>query len=279
MTPSRRSAAWAPTADPESGPGSDPEPESRRERALAACASVGHALTRSLRGVADLAAPVRCAACRAPSPELLCALCLSGCSRPAGPCCLHCGEPWRASDADGCGRCRRFGRRFAFDRAAAVWSYDGPVRRVVHAFKFEGRADVLLPLGRLMADHPVVGAWARAARRARLVPVPAGAASRRRRGYDQAVLLARGVAQALGRRLETGALRRRRQPALSQARTAAADRLRRMGASFAARPHRVWGRHVLLVDDVLSTGATADAASRALRCAGARSVQVLTLAT
>jgi ComF family protein len=150
---------------------------------------------------------------------------------------------------------------------------------MVHAFKFEGRADVLLPLGRLMAGHPVVGAWARAARRARLVPVPAGAASRRRRGYDQAVLLARGMSLALGRRLETGALRRRREPDRSQARSAVADRRRRLGASFAARPHRIWGRHVLLVDDVLSTGATADAASRALRCAGARSVGVLTLAT
>jgi ComF family protein len=150
---------------------------------------------------------------------------------------------------------------------------------MVHAFKFEGRADVLLPLGRLMSGHPVLGAWARAARRARVVPVPAGAASRRRRGYDQALILARGLAQASGRRLEARALRRRREPERSQARTAAADRRRRLGASFAARPHRVWGRHVLLVDDVLSTGATADAASRALRCAGARSVQVLTLAT
>ena len=111
-----------------------------------------------------------------------------------------------------------------------------------------------------------------------VVPVPARRKSRRRRGYDQAVDLATGVASVLRAPLEREALRRRRQPALSQAETRGDFRRRQLRGSFSARPGRVLGRTVLLVDDVMSTGATVDAAARALGLAGAQAVFVLVLA-
>lgn len=196
---------------------------------------------------------------------------------PPGPVCLRCGMPWRP--AQGCGRCARFGRPFAFARAAALWTYDGPVRDLVHAFKYGGRRDVLVPLGRRMAHSARLGSLARDAPDALVVHVPARAAARRERGYDQAEGLAQGLARALGRPHEAAALRRRRQPSLAQAGRSVAARRRLVRATFAARRSLVDGRAVLLVDDVLSTGATADAAARALRLAGARDVTVLALAT
>ena len=111
-----------------------------------------------------------------------------------------------------------------------------------------------------------------------VVPVPLRRASRRRRGYNQAAGLARGLAARLRLTADPAALRRRREGEAQAGRTRR-QRRRQARAALAACPWRVHGRHVLLVDDVISTGATADAAARALRLAGATHVDVLTLAT
>ena len=112
-----------------------------------------------------------------------------------------------------------------------------------------------------------------------VVPVPARRASKRLRGYDQALGLAKGVAAVLGAPMDHGALSRRREPARPQAGTPGDSRRSQLRASFRARRARVLGRRVLLIDDVMSTGATVDAAARALSVAGARTVRVLVLAS
>ncbi|MDG2149156.1 MAG: phosphoribosyltransferase family protein [Planctomycetota bacterium] len=148
----------------------------------------------------------------------------------------------------------------------------------MHAFKYHARRDVLRPLGVRMARSARAASVVAQGQRLLVVPVPARRKSRRRRGYDQAVDLATGVASVLRAPLEREALRRRRQPALSQAETRGDFRRRQLRGSFSARPGRVLGRTVLLVDDVMSTGATVDAAARALGLAGAQAVFVLVLA-
>jgi predicted amidophosphoribosyltransferase len=153
------------------------------------------------------------------------------------------------------------------------------VRSLVHAFKYGGRRDVLLPLGRRRAESARLGSLARAERDALVVHVPGRAGAVRRRGYDQAEDLARGFARALGRPHAERALRRRRQPEDAQAGRSVRRRRRMVRASFRADAGLLAGRPVLLVDDVLSTGATADAAARALRLAGVPRVTVFTLAT
>lgn len=230
-------------------------------------------------GLLELASRGRCGACRREARAPLCAACLARCSRPSGPCCRRCGEGFRASDGATCGRCERFGRPFAFDRAIAMWSYQGPVRDLVHAFKFRGRAELLVPLGRWMAQDPAIGSYGRHSPGALVVPVPASVASRRRRGFDQTVLLAQGLALGLRRPWNARALVRRREPDQPQARSLPKERRAGPRAGFLARPALVAGRPVLLVDDVLSTGATGDAAARALRVAGAPGVTFLSLAT
>ncbi|MHC4844813.1 MAG: ComF family protein [Planctomycetota bacterium] len=234
-------------------------------------------LSASLRA---LMLPGRCGACDRPTDGPLCRACLGACAPPAGPCCASCGAAWTRARRDGeaCGRCRRFGRPWSFEVAAAMWRYRGPARQIVHAFKYGGRQDALAPLGALLAGTPRASPLVHAGRRALVVPVPARKASRKRRGYDQAVGLALAFAQRARLPCDPRALRRRREEGPQAGRSRRARR-RQAAAAFRAVPYRVHGRRVVLLDDVLSTGATADAASRALLCAGALEVSVLTLAT
>jgi ComF family protein len=159
-----------------------------------------------------------------------------------------------------------------------MWRYRGPARQVVHAFKYRGRQDLLAPLGAMLAGVPRAAPLVQGRASTLVVPVPARRTSRRRRGYDQAVGLALAFARHARLPCDPRALRRRRDDG-PQAGRSRRTRRRQAAAAFRAVPFRVHGRPVLLLDDVLSTGATADAASRALLCAGAREVNVLTLAT
>lgn len=233
---------------------------------------VGSVCSEAARGLLELLLPGSCAACRREGPGPLCADCARRCRRPPGPACPACGARWSAGR---CGRCRRFGRPWAFDGACALWVYAGTVRRLVQAFKYEGRRDVLRPLGRQLAADPRCAAAGGACL---VVPVPARARSRRRRGYDQARELAQAYAEALGLPCEPRGLRRRRQGG-PQAGRSIRRRRRQAAGAYRARRSCVAGEHVVLVDDVLSTGATADACARALRLGGALSVRVVALAT
>jgi predicted amidophosphoribosyltransferase len=159
-----------------------------------------------------------------------------------------------------------------------MWRYRGAARQIVHAFKYRGRQDALAPLGAMLAGAPRAAPFVHDRKRALVVPVCARRASRKRRGYDQAVGLALSFAQHARLPCDPRALRRRREDGPQAGRSRVARRLQ-AAAAFRAVPYRVDGRRVLLIDDVLSTGATADAASRALLCAGACEVSVLTLAT
>jgi ComF family protein len=234
----------------------------------------------AVRALADLLLPGACAACGWQGETPLCRACVARCTRPAGPCCLCCGAPWtrRRGASGSCGRCLRFGRRFAFLTAIGLWRYRGTVRHLVHAFKYGRREDLLLPLGALIAESPRCASVTLGLPSPLVVPVPARRASRRERGYNQAEGLAEGLARRSRLPLDSRALLRRREEQ-AQAGRSRALRRRQAAAAFRARPSRVHGRHIVLVDDVLSTGATADAASRALLCAGARSVRVAVLAT
>lgn len=154
------------------------------------------------------------------------------------------------------------------DAAVAAWSYEGAPRSLVLALKLRGARS---------AAEPLIGAMASACRRggiagASVTWVPARRSDVRRRGFDHAEVLARGVAAALG--LPATAMLVRRGVQVDQAgldRHARAANL--TGAFEAARPLE---GPVLLVDDLVTTGATATAGARALRSAGASRVDLAT---
>lgn len=154
--------------------------------------------------------------------------------------------------------------------------YEGALQEHVHRFKYAGGRAVAEALGAVMgllaAGDPEFAAAQS------VVPVPLHRHRLQLRGYNQAELLARGVAWALELPLLSDALVRIQAGAV-QSRLPQAQRHRNLRGVFrAARPSEVAGRHILLVDDVLTTGATADEAARVLLRAGAADVQVLCLA-
>lgn len=162
-------------------------------------------------------------------------------------------------------------RNPAFDRAAAAFPYQGDLRRLVHAFKFEGHPSLRRPFSRALARRcEEARGWGCEA----LVPMPLGRASWRERGHDAAGSVAAGLSAAWGLPILAALAwtrERARQSELDQA-----GRLANAAGAFVARP--VEGRRLLLVDDLLSSGATAHDAARALKEAGAVFVGVAALA-
>ncbi len=150
----------------------------------------------------------------------------------------------------------------------------GSVRRAVHRLKYHRDLALAETLaGELLALVQSEG-WAVEA----VVPVPLGPMRRRERGYNQAALLAFPLALGLGVPYRGGALARTRETA-SQVGLGAAARRRNVAGAFAVvQPQAVEGKILLLVDDVMTTGATLDAAASALKNAGARRVFAVTVA-
>jgi ComF family protein len=145
-----------------------------------------------------------------------------------------------------------------------------PLARAVRALKFHGHRAVGRCLGAALADLGPIPPDAL------LVPVPLHPTRLRERGYNQAYLLAQGLSRRCGRPLETRALVRHR-PTPAQATLDAAARRANLTGAFRAS-NAIAGASVVLVDDVFTTGATADACARALRAAHASRVIVLTVA-
>lgn len=189
------------------------------------------------------------------------------------PLCDLCGDPlpsWRVVSVPltRCPRCRRVRR--PVDRSRAIGLYEGALRSIVHALKYEGRRSLAKPLGAMMRTRCAdVLADADLA-----VPVPLHPSRRRERGFNQAEDLARHVGLPVA-----AALRRvRRTP--PQADLPAGRRHGNVRDAFATGKdfQLVLGRVVVLIDDVSTTGATLDACALVLKESGAREVRALTAA-
>lgn len=165
---------------------------------------------------------------------------------------------------------------------AAAGEYGGPLREAVHLLKYSRRDDLARPLAALMGDLMIRlecerdGAWKRPRV---LIPVPLHPSRERQRGYNQARLLAERLSRRFGVPLAPRrALRRRRRTGSQTGRGAERRREKICGAFRAGWRKGLAGKPVLLVDDVITTGATLEACAKALRVAGAGPVTGLVLA-
>jgi ComF family protein len=150
------------------------------------------------------------------------------------------------------------------------------VRLCLHALKFGGRRRLASVLGREAARSWVI--WGELRGAAAVVPVPLSRGRKRERGFNQAEIIARAVAREARVPLRARILRKTKERPPQAGLSASARRTNVASAYRARLPRSLRGKTVLLVDDVLTTGATAEAAARALLAAGAGAVDVLTLA-
>ncbi len=237
---------------------------------------MGSALGRGWRLLADAVLPPRCLLCgeSVAEPAALCARCWSGIDLFAPPWCALCGLPFPYPIAGKavCGECAATPP--AFDRARAVFAYNEKSRPLILAFKHADATHLAGALGRWMgrAGEEVLE------KADLLLPVPLHWTRLFARRYNQSALLAYAIRASGGPPVAPDWLLRRRRTR-SQGRFGRSARAANVRGAFYLRPGKsVKGMRVVLVDDVMTTGATLEECARVLRRAGAEFVGALTLA-
>lgn len=231
--------------------------------------------------LADLLLPPICLGCDGAidprdTTRMVCRRCLSQLRRVPSPTCDRCGAPRRVTGRsnDACPECVEWPALLVHARSACLLL--APADRIIHQLKYRGWPGLARPMGERMA---AVRLPALARNAGICVPVPTTARRRRERGYNQAALLCEAFARASGRRVVHALFRQSGQgtqtslqPVARRANVAGA-----FGLCERTKP-ALRGRDVLLVDDVLTTGATAVACARVLETAGVRNVNLVTWA-
>ncbi len=239
-------------------------------------------LANLITGLKDIIYPRTCLICKQDLAktcvdEFVCVKCWASIKKNTPPFCRRCGRNLdRESLAKTyCSACLKAPKHF--DRAFAPCIYEGPIKNLIHEFKYRKIDYLAKTLSGLMVDFireydvPVSSMDI-------IIPVPLHPARLREREFNQAELLARNIASVFTKIISADNLVRLRHTR-TQAELEGSDRLTNVKDSFSVKwPDRIKGKSILLIDDVLTTGATSSEASRALKNAGANSVFVLTLA-
>lgn len=243
-----------------------------------AASVLGGALVAGVRGFVDAVVPAVCLGCQAPlaGTDGLCGGCWRSIRFIRPPLCDRLGLPMPYGAADTMISAAAAADPPVYNRARAVASYEGAMRELIHAFKYADRHDARRLFGRWLAHAgeallPGIDL---------VVPVPLTRARLLRRQYNQAAMLAQEVARRTGVKFEPGVLERTR-ATRAQVGLSHAERRRNVRGAFGVA--RQWagsvaGLSILLIDDVITTGATVEACARALKAASAMRVDVLALA-
>ncbi len=235
-----------------------------------------------LKQLLNLVLPPRCSLCFADLPlekELsLCSACEERMMEVPEPCCPTCGRPFPSDELHSidpnfrCGDCRI--RPPELDGARALLYFDGPVRDAIHLFKYAGYWRMGRALVRRLRSQVQRLSWEFDS----ILPIPLDFLRLRMRGFNQAVVLAREISKLEGVPLHLDLIVRTKR-VRPQVGLKGKERLRNIRGSFSvAKRESVEGKKILLVDDVLTTGATANECARVLKKQGAGSVRLLALA-
>lgn len=189
----------------------------------------------------------------------------------SGSICMRCGKPIESTEQEYCFDCTE--GNFAFHRNRSVFEYDGAIRKAMHDFKYAHRRENGIFFAEEMVTH--LGEWMTRLKVDAVIPVPLHKRRKRRRGYNQAAVLAQGIAQYLGVPMDEGILLRL-QATKPQKELGRAERKINLKNAFKIAENEVQYERVLLIDDIYTTGATLDAAARVLKQVGVRDVYCVT---
>ena len=228
--------------------------------------------------------PSRCPVCGersdAFSTSPICRRCWSGIKQHEGPSCRICLEPFASEHATLCGRCLK--ERPLFTRALNCGLYTGALKEAIHLLKFSSIKRLAKPLGMLLSGLCLNGGLTGCPpcpEISSIVPVPLSLQGLRQRGFNQTVLIGRVVSKALGIPLLARLLYKKKDTP-PQVGLFARERARNLRGAFGiiSTGGKLKGERVLLLDDVMTTGATARECSKTLLKAGAEEVFVATIA-
>lgn len=240
-------------------------------------------LRRIINSLADIIYPKACVVCKnnlknkASVDNLVCAGCWSKIKNNLPPFCHFCGRhlPPCNLTKNICPACLK--KQLHFNRAFSPFMYEGVIKELIHAFKYKNKDYLGQTLSRPMVGFikeynlPIKDIDF-------ILPIPLSKTRLREREFNQAEILAKGIAQEFKKELLAETLLRHRHTK-TQTELEEKERLLNVKGSFSvARPQEIKGRNLLLVDDVLTTAATCSEAAYALKGAGANIVFVLTLA-
>jgi ComF family protein len=235
-------------------------------------------LRGSMKAVLNTAYPPQCVACRAitAEPATLCARCWREMPFIARPYCERLGTPFAVDIGGALLSPAAIADPPVFNRARSVARFDGAARELVHKLKYGDRQELALAMGSMMATAAADSLGEATV----IVPVPLHWTRLWQRRFNQAAALAAVIGAKTGLPVEPQWLRRRKRTA-SQVGKTRAERQANLQGAFVVPDNMkmpLRGEHVLLVDDVMTTNATANAASRVLMRGGAASVDVVTFA-
>lgn len=223
--------------------------------------------------------PQHCVACgtyvASPLRFPLCESCQGKIVYLRGAVCFRCGRAVPHAGVLLCHVCRRFS--YHFDCARAVGAYTSPLREALHAFKYRGVVSLTEFFGALLVGYCEEFPFLRSVDF--VLPVPLHPSREKERGFNQSLLLAWQVGRAFHLPVLTGGVSRVR-PTLPQVGLKAKDRRKNVRGAFRVNvPELLQGKRILVVDDVLTSRATAESLARVLKEAGCRSVFVLAVAS
>lgn len=220
--------------------------------------------------IAGLLFPRRCPVCHdavEESGELACKICRTRLPYVREPFCLKCGKPLLSEEREYCGDCRR--KKHMFRQGRAPFVYDKLMRESIARFKYGGRREYASfyaeEILRKCAREAVL--WKAEV----LVPIPLHPSRRKKRGYNQAALLARELSRRCEIPVDEKLLLRTRKTR-AQKELNDQERLMNLKNAFSVRKGNVPYKNIILIDDIYTTGSTIDEAARILRENGAQTV-------
>ncbi len=208
----------------------------------------------------------------APKGADVCAACREKLPYIKEPCCKKCGKEIRREEEEYCYDCRK--QAHIYTEGRALFSYNEIMQDSVGAFKYKNRQEYAEMFGKEMslAFSDQIRRW----RAEVLIPVPVHKSRYRERGYNQAALLARSIAKHTGLPEEERLLMRTKKTT-AQKSLSTKERVKNLQDAFQLRKNVVQYKRIILVDDIYTTGSTADACAGALKKGGAEEVYLLCL--